>query len=477
MKAKSDNTFWIKGLIWFLVISFLFTILSRAADSFTIAKVTVCSPSSRKIQHTLTAEGRIEKNREISVITQADILVKTILVNEGQQVAKGDVLAVLDTDHLEECIAEIRDERQALELQNQTARSNQKQERKKQQQTLQRAKADYEWLQKQNRKEIKQAKTELKKLEKALQKTKTSMQSKKTKTPDSSQAVNNAEQTDSIAKMPDSSQADNNVEQADSIVSLQESIANQKTQIAELQKTARTEEQTAKRALEDAKISPVDDHTIEINNISILKLNKQIEGLITLQKQKGEILAPADGVITAILVNTGQKTSDTGMFTMTDEEAGLKFVSQISSKDADLVSVGNMITLKNTMQETEVPITSLELDESQESMILTALLPAGTFSLGNTVSAYVMQESENYHYTVPLSAIYDDNGKKYVLSLEKKDTVLGEQEVARKIEVQVVEHNDLYAALESETIQEDSQIITDTDRLVKAGDRIRLKEK
>lgn len=458
MKTKINNTFWIKGLLWFLVISFLFTILSRVADSFTIAKVTVCSPSSRKIQHSLTAEGRIEKNREISVITQANILVKTILVNEGQQVAKGDVLAVLDSDHLEECIAEIRDERQALELQNQTARSNQNQERKKQQQTLQRAKADYEWLQKQNRKEIKQAKATLKKLQKKLQKTKTSMQNKKSKT-------------------PDSSQTDNNAEQSDSITSLQESIADQKTQLEELQKTARTEEETAKRTLEDAKIPPADDHTIEINNISIRKLDKQIEGLITLQKQKGEILAPADGVITAILVNTGQKTSDTGMFTMTDEEAGLKFVSQISAKDAELVSVGNTITLKNAMQETEVPISSLKLDENQEAMILTALLPAGTFSLGNTVSAYVMQESENYHYTVPLSAIYDDDGKKYVLSLEQKDTVLGKQEVARKIEVQVVEHNDLYAALESETIQEDSQIITDTDRLVKAGDRIRLKEK
>lgn len=458
MKTKINNTFWIKGLLWFLVISFLFTILSRVADSFTIAKVTVCSPTSRKIQHSLTAEGRIEKNREISVITQADILVKSILVNEGQQVAKGDVLAVLDTDYLEECIAEIHDERQALELQNQTARSTQNQERKKQQQTLQRAKADYEWLQKQNRKEIKQAKATLKKLQKTLQKTKTSIQNKKTKKPDSSQADNNAEQTDSIA-------------------SLQESIVNQKTKLEELQKTARTEELTAKRALEDVRISPADDHTIEINNISIRKLDKQIEGLITLQKQKGEILAPADGVITAILVNIGQKTSDTGMFTMTDEETGLKFVSQISAKDAKLVSVRNTITLKNAMQETEVPITSLELDESQESMILTALLPTDTFSLGNTVSAYVMQESENYHYTVPLSAIYDDDGKKYVLSLEQKDTVLGEQEVARKIEVQVVEHNDLYAALESETIQEDSQIITDTDRLVKAGDRIRLEEK
>ena len=457
MKTKILNTFWLKGLIWLLVISFLFTILSRIADSFTIAKVSVCSPTSRKIQHSLTTEGTVEKNREISVITQADILVKTILVNEGQQVAKGDVLAVLDPDDLEECIAGIRDERQALELQNQAARNTQKQEQEKQQQTLQRAKTDYEWLQKQNRKEIKQARNTLRKQQAKLQKIKKTMQNKKEKTRDSSQTDQDAGQTDSIA-------------------SLQESIENQKKELAELQKTARTEEQTAKRAMEDARISPVNDHTIEINNISIRKLDKQMEELAALQKQNGEILAPADGVITGILVNTGQKTSDTGIFTMTDQGAGLKFVSQISLKDAELVSVGNNITLKNAVQETEVPISSLELDETQESMTLTALLPAGIFSLGSTVSAYVMQESENYHYTVPLSAIYDDNGKKYILSLEQEDTILGKQEIARKIEVQVVEQNNLYAALESESIQEDSQIISDTDRLVKAGDRIRLKE-
>ena len=457
MKTKILNTFWLKGLIWLLVISFLFTILSRIADSFTIAKVSVCSPTSRKIQHSLTTEGRVEKNREISVITQADILVKIILVNEGQQVAKGDVLAVLDPDHLEEYIAGIRDERQALELQNQAARNTQKQDREKQQQTLQRAKTDYEWLQKQNRKEIKQARNTLRKQQAKLQKIKKTMQNKKEKTRDSSQTDQDAGQTDSIA-------------------SLQESIENQKKELAELQKTARTEEQIAKRAMEDARISPVNDHTIEINNISIRKLDKQMEELAALQKQNGEILAPADGVITGILVNTGQKTSDTGIFTMTDQGAGLKFVSQISLKDAELVSVGNNITLKNAVQETEVPISSLELDETQESMTLTALLPAGIFSLGNTVSAYVMQESENYHYTVPLSAIFDDNGKNYVLSLEQEDTILGKQEIARKIEVQVVEQNNLYAALETESIQEDSQIISDTDRLVKAGDRIRLKE-
>lgn len=119
----------------------------------------------------------------------------------------------------------------------------------------------------------------------------------------------------------------------------------------------------------------------------------------------------------------------------------------------------------------------MELDENKEFMNVTALLPADTFSLGETISMTLVQESENYPCTLPLTAIYDDSGKKYILAVETEDTVLGKQQVARKIGVKVLEQNDSYAALESDGIKEDSKIITDTESFVKAGDRVRLIEK
>lgn len=463
MQNKTPSVFWRKGILWLLAISLLCTILSRIADSFTVAKVTVCSPAARKIQHTLTAEGKIEKNREISVITQPDLLVQSIQVNEGEKVKKGDTLAILDPDHIEESLTGIREERNALELQNEATRNNQNQERKKQQQLIQRAKADYEWLKKQNQKQLQQTETALKKTQKELEKTKNA---KKHATPSNQPSKPRKADTDGASTDAG----------YDTSLSLQESLNNQKKELAELQKSSRTEELAAKRALEDAKAALPSDHSIEINNLSIQKYNRQMEQLLALQKQNGKVLAPADGVITAILVNIGQKTPDTGIFTMTDEKAGLKFVGQISPKDANLVSTGDNISIKKGDQETEVPIISLVKEETEEFLNLTALLPSDTFSLGDTVSASVVQESETYPCTVPLTAVYEENGKKYILFLDTENTVLGEQEVARKAEVQVVEQNESYAALESETITADCQIITDTDRLVKAGDRIRLTE-
>ena len=76
----------------------------------------------------------------------------------------------------------------------------------------------------------------------------------------------------------------------------------------------------------------------------------------------------------------------------------------------------------------------------------------------------------------PITALRQESGRYYVLVVEKQNTILGEQEKAVKEEVKVLDKNEMYAALESESIKEDSQIIADSDRYVEAGDKVRLKE-
>ena len=54
--------------------------------------------------------------------------------------------------------------------------------------------------------------------------------------------------------------------------------------------------------------------------------------------------------------------------------------------------------------------------------------------------------------------------------------MLGEANVARKMEINILESNGIYAALEDGAIDSDSQIIVDADHYIEAGDRIRLRE-
>lgn len=443
MKLKTRNAaFWLKGLAWLLLIMFLFTIASRAADSFTVAKVSVVSPSERKLQYSVIAEGRIEKNREISVLTCPDLLVKSIWVNEGQRVKKGELLAKLDNGSLKEQIDKIEDEKRSLELEDAAAEANRRQEQRKQQQGLARAKNDYAQTKKKNETSFARAKKELEKAKERLER-----QKKKGK-----------------------GQGEN------SVAALRAVLEEKRKAYQELKEAGKAEEQAAKRAIEDAMPDVIVDNSTAIHQISIKNLNKQLQKLQEVKKQKGKILAPADGVITEVLVSVGQRTPDSVIFNMTDDSAGLKFVGQLAKEEAKYVSPGDTVTIHTAEKEEEVLVTSLEMDESREFMDITALLPAKSFSLGETASLRVVQESERYSCTVPLTAVYQDASKAYVYLVQQEDTILGKQEVARKIEITVLEKNDAYAALEPDVLDNGSRIVADTDRFVESGDRVRTKE-
>lgn len=90
----------IKALAGFLILMFLLTILSRAADSLTIAKVTASVATGGVISHNIETDGNITPNKDIAISTSADIKIAFVEATEGKTVKKGDVLIQLDLDDL-----------------------------------------------------------------------------------------------------------------------------------------------------------------------------------------------------------------------------------------------------------------------------------------------------------------------------------------------------------------------------------------
>lgn len=90
----------IKALAGFLILMFLLTILSRAADSLTIAKVTASAATGGVISHNIETDGNITPNKDIAISTSADIKIASVEATEGKTVKKGDVLIQLDMDDL-----------------------------------------------------------------------------------------------------------------------------------------------------------------------------------------------------------------------------------------------------------------------------------------------------------------------------------------------------------------------------------------
>ena len=102
----------IKALAGFLILMFLLTILSRAADSLTIAKVTASAATGGVISHNIEVDGNITPNKDIAISTSANIKIASVEATEGKTVKKGDLLIQLDPADLKKKLLQAQKELQ-----------------------------------------------------------------------------------------------------------------------------------------------------------------------------------------------------------------------------------------------------------------------------------------------------------------------------------------------------------------------------
>ena len=88
----------------------------------------------------------------------------------------------------------------------------------------------------------------------------------------------------------------------------------------------------------------------------------------------------------------------------------------------------------------------------------------------------ISKDAGPYSCCVPLSALYQENGKVYVYVTDTENTVLGTVMVARKVEVTVQDKNQTTAALGEGSLSTDQAVIVQADRELKDGSRVRISE-
>lgn len=444
-KRKSARYYAAKGLAWFFLIMFLFTVVSRITASFTVAQVAIEYPSSKKITHVVTANGTVEKNLELAVVTEPDILVASVYVNEGQEVTEGELLAELNLTDLSDRIGEVEDELQILKLTNQTAADEQRKNASDRQTALNRAQEDYDQT--------------VLKWQEAVSKAEWELQSAK-------DAYYSYESAHAGGEMPE--------EVYQQLMVLFDAMnAKQAAYDTALQNQWEAV-QNANRALEDAGAEPVTDNTAAINGIRIAGLEQELERLREIEQAEGKITAPVKGVVTEVFVRTGQRTNDTAAVTLADLSSGMRYTAQIGKADAKYVSAGDSVTLdKNGREVSGLRIDTVETKEDG-SLTVTVLLTGDQFSIGDSAVLELEKQGTKSNCVVPLTALHVENGKNYVYVLEVQETVLGEQYFVRRADVVVKDKNSQYAALEEGVLSAESFVIVDSDRYIEAGSRVRL---
>ena len=105
-----------------------------------------------------------------------------------------------------------------------------------------------------------------------------------------------------------------------------------------------------------------------------------------------------------------------------------------------------------------------------------APLPEVSYRVGTGVTYRYSRKSENsYERLLPLSALRESAGNSYILTAEIKQGILGESYTAVKVNVTVLEKDDHLVAVET-NLSKDAKIITESNKYVKEGDRVRLSE-
>ena len=240
---------------------------------------------------------------------------------------------------------------------------------------------------------------------------------------------------------------------------------------AQLEDTVRTYGQ----ALETASLPESAGSGAQIGQITYEQLRAQLEKLEALRDSGGEILAPADGVVTACYVSTGQMTSETTALLLADSSQGWRFTAEVTREQSKYIGTGDKVQLRlesGGKEYKDLPVVAFS--PKDDGGTLTVELPAADIPLGAGMELSFTRKSQAYRCCVPLSALHmDAQNRAYVLTLEEVDTVLGKQLKAAKTSVTVLDKNETTAALEAGDIG-DRQVIIGADRAVDSGSRVRV---
>ena len=404
----------VKALFAFLVLMIGCTMLSRAADSMTIPRIKVDTPKSKTIVDEVKAKGVVAKNREEKISVVEGLKIDYVNISVGSSIKVGDTLVELDKDDLQAKVDEIK--------------KNIEQEQK----TLSRATEDYNKAINTKKKAVQTALNEMNTAKQALDN------------------YNNLSEEEKDSMMEESLKAD-----YESKKELYNSAVADSNDTVDLD-----------RSLQDTK-----------DSLKIEEYNKELAKLQPLLDASGKIVSEKEGIVTSVVAENGGVTTDT-IASIADKNEGYKFVGEIDKSNRTLVKQGQTVALNlgssGIIENLTIDSISKN-DDNPDTLKVTVVLPVGIGEIDESGEIIVSSKSKKYGTCIPLAALRQVDGDSYyILVVTEKETVLGEELTAKKVDVKVEKRDGEYAAVSDGSLGRNDKIIIDSNKTVEDGDRVRL---
>ena len=472
----------VKWIVIFFAAMLAFTFLSRAADSLNVANVDTKKMQNQVIAHNVKGTGRVEGTKEQAVFVLAGQKVEQVFAKEGQNVKKGDTLFVLEQDTLQETAEKKQMEidtavRKTEDLKSADSVDGQKKETEKA-----RAQQNYNDAIKYGDINMANARMEVDAAKQKLQDFYNERAQAQSTLPQGDDSL-----SDGSSDHLESGESQENIQSGNGAdvytkeqeIALQEEIRAKEEALNQVIIARNKEVREAERAVEDAQMAEATDGSLENAEAELAALQKEFKKLQVILETKGEVKAPADGVIKNMSVSTGSQTTEEASVILYETGESLRMTGTIYKDDLKYVEMGGKASVKGSGG-TEIPDAQIEsiseVEEDKDSRRISILLPENTLSVGEMAEFSITREEGPFTTCVPLSALREENGRSFVYVTDKENTILGEQLVARKVEVTVRDKNNSYAALEEGSLSSEQQVIISTDREISEGSPVRLQE-
>lgn len=456
----------------FLAVMLAFTILSRAADSVSVAQVQVKTLQNQIVTHKVSGIGKVEGIREQAVFVLENMRVEQVLVQEGKAAKKDETLFVLSMESIQEAVKDKEDEIEELNLKIRDLESQMSVSEQKRNAEQAWARQSYQNSAQSSNVTVDNARLEVQVAQERLN----DFYRKREQQAYAGTASDEEGFTDGAEGFSDGQEEadDEALEQAllDDLRLKQEAL---NSAIA-----ASNQEMTgAGKTIQDASLPEASDGTLENAERELKNRQEELEKLKTLLAEGGAVKAPADGVVKSLEIATGSLTTSEAAAVLYLTGGNLRMVATISRDDLKYVQAGADVTIEKSIGKeiAGAVVEAIREDETDEdAVILSIQIPEDTLSIGESAEFTISSEAGPFSCCVPLSAIHEENGNAFVYVMDRENTVLGEVLVARRAEVTIKDKNQSLAALENGSLAGDQKVIVDADREITDGSRVRLQE-
>lgn len=214
----------------------------------------------------------------------------------------------------------------------------------------------------------------------------------------------------------------------------------------------------------------------QADELRIAAADEELATLEMLVEQEGIVYAPFGGMVSEVRQKTGSISTEEAALILTQEADTYKLRVSITEEQKEHTTAGDKATVQTGETPVSAEVTAVyEETGNPQHYIAEVQVPGETFRIGDSVLVDILHTSGKYDFIVPLSALRSDAAGSYVLVAREKETFLGTELVASKIQIKVGDTDTEYAGVASDALSADDRVIISADKQIEAGDTVREK--